>query len=333
LYTLVLFALCVCVVFATTPARLSAHTEAAQFAAWTAKYNKNYVTTEEHEQRFANFKATLKRIKSLNEHSQNGTFGLTKFADLTPHEFRSKYLMQTPLNKVKDVPKENLLVPKVKDVPAKFDWRPQGVVTPVKNQGQCGSCWAFSATENIESVWMLAKNIKVNDMPPLAPQQIVDCDSNDEGCNGGFPDGAYDYVKSAGGLEKESDYPYRAVDESCHFKQADVYAKISGHKYATTEGDEKTLQQNLVSTSPLSICVDAANWQDYSGGVMTGWDCCWFCMLDHCVQLVGYDSTGSSPYYIVRNSWGTDWGENGYIRVAMGSNACGITDYATTAIV
>jgi len=170
-------------------------------------------------------------------------------------------------------------------------------------------------------------------MKPLAPQQIVDCDTTDEGCNGGFPSSAYDYVKSAGGMEPETDYPYRAVDGHCAFKQADVYANISSYKYATTEGDETTLKQNLVSASPLSICVDAANWQDYSGGVMTTWNCCWVCMLDHCVQLVGYDSTAKPPYYIVRNSWGTDWGESGYIRIEMGDNACGITDSATTVIV
>jgi len=109
-----------------------------------------------------------------------------------------------------------------------------------------------------------------------------------------------------------------------------VLAKITGYKYATTQGDENTLKQNLVGVSPLSICVDAANWQDYSSGVMTAWDCCWFCELDHCVQLVGYDSTASTPYYIVRNSWNTDWGNKGYIWLEMGKNACGLTNYATT---
>jgi len=275
---------------------------------------------------------SVQRINRLNLGSK-ATFALNKFSDLTPAEFRAKYLMQTPLEPV--VSKENVLQPTVQNVPPTYDWRPKGVVTAVKDQGQCGSCWAFSTTENIESVWMLAHGLKNDTMKPLAPQQIVDCDTTDEGCNGGFPASAYDYVQKAGGLETEADYPYHAVDQQCHFSASKVYAKISNFKYATSRGDETTLQQNLVSTAPLSICLDASNWQDYQNGVMSAWGCCWLriCQLDHCVQLVGYDTTASTPYYIVRNSWGTDWGENGFIRLEIGTNTCGITNYATTSIV
>jgi len=180
---------------------------------------------------------------------------------------------------------------------------------------------------------MLKKNISVANFQPLAPQQIVDCDTTDQGCNGGFPASAYQYIESAGGLETETAYPYQGVDGTCRFDKTKVESTIANFKYATTKGDENTLKQNLVSASPLSICVDAANWQDYSSGVMSAWDCCWFCQLDHCVQLVGYDSSASTPFYIVRNSWNTNWGEQGFIRLAMGSNACGLTDYATTSIV
>jgi len=239
--------------------------------------------------------------------------------------------MKNPLSPVTET--TNLLPTSPQAPPAKFDWRPSGVVTPVKDQAQCGSCWAFSVTENIESVWMIKQNIKVADFKPLAPQQIVDCDTSDEGCNGGFPATAYQYIESAGGLETEAAYPYKAVDGSCAFNKADVESTISNFKYATTKGDETTLKTNLATVSPLSICVDAANWQDYSSGVMGAWECCWFCQLDHCVQLVGYDTTASTPFYIVRNSWASDWGEQGFIRLAMGDNACGLTDYATTSIV
>jgi len=239
--------------------------------------------------------------------------------------------MKNPLSPVTET--TNLLPTSPHAPPAKFDWRPSGVVTPVKDQAQCGSCWAFSVTENIESVWMIKQNIKVADFKPLAPQQIVDCDTSDEGCNGGFPATAYQYIESAGGLETEAAYPYKGVDGSCAFNKADVESTISNFKYATTKGDETTLKTNLATVSPLSICVDAANWQDYSSGVMGAWECCWFCQLDHCVQLVGYDTTASTPFYIVRNSWASDWGEQGFIRLAMGDNACGLTDYATTSIV
>jgi len=306
--------------------------EQAQFAQWKAKHSKVYATAEEEALRFENFKVSVQRINRLNLGSK-ATFALNKFSDLTPAEFRAKYLMQTPLEPV--VSKENVLQPTVQNVPPTYDWRPKGVVTAVKDQGQCGSCWAFSTTENIESVWMLAHGLKNDTMKSLAPQQIVDCDTTDEGCNGGFPASAYDYVQKAGGLETEADYPYHAVDQQCHFSASNVYAKISNFKYATSRGDETTLQQNLVSTAPLSICLDASNWQDYQNGVMSAWGCCWLriCQLDHCVQLVGYDTTASTPYYIVRNSWGTDWGENGFIRLEIGTNTCGITNYATTSIV
>jgi len=292
-------------------------------------HGKTYATNDEYTLRLTNFKASLKRIAAKNSRS-NATFAVNKFSDLSPAEFKRLYLMKntiTPLYSNTDV-----LKPTVDAVPATFDWRSSNVVTPVKDQEQCGSCWAFSVTENIESVWMLKNNKKVDSFSPLAPQQIVDCDTTDGGCDGGEPESAYQYVITAGGLEPESAYPYEGTDGTCSFQKNLVESTISSFKYATTRFDETTLKQNLVSVSPLSICVDAANWQDYSSGVMSAWDCCLWCQLDHCVQLIGYDSTASTPFYIVRNSWGTDWGEKGFIRLAMGSNPCGITDLATTAV-
>jgi len=311
-----------------------AHTEEElQFVSWCQQHNKMYATTEEHDMRFNNFKASVARVALKNSIPNGATYALNKFSDLTPEEFRAKYLMNTPLTSVTQ--KTNLLTPKVEAeaLPDTFDWRPKNIVTPVKDQEQCGSCWAFSVTENIESVWMLAKGLQVSGFKPLAPQQVVDCDTVDQGCNGGFPASAYNYIETAGGLDTEASYPYKGVGGTCAFNKDNVEAKISSFKYATTTGDETTLKQNLVAASPLSICVDAANWQDYTSGVMGAWECCWFCQLDHCVQLVGYDSTASTPFFIVRNSWGADWGENGYIRLAQGNNACLITDYATTSIV
>jgi len=216
--------------------------------------------------------------------------------------------------------------------PSTLDWRVKGAVTPVKNQEQCGSCWAFSVAENVESQWILAGHGN-NKTVDLAPQQIVDCDQSDAGCNGGDPPTAYEYLMSTGGLESESAYPYTAEDGTCRFNKAAVSAKISNWKYATSGDDETTLQNNLASWGPLSVCVDAASWQDYAGGIMGGWQCAWINILDHCVELVGYDTTASTPYWIVRNSWGTDWGENGYIRLEMWDDTCGIAMEATSAVI
>jgi len=242
------------------------------------------------------------------------------------------YLLNNFTKTPEEIKKKNTIPLSSKlGAPDQFDWRTKKVITPVKDQAQCGSCWAFSVTENIESVWMLAKNITAENFKPLAPQQIVDCDTSDAGCNGGNPPTAYEYVKSAGGLEGESSYPYKATDQTCHFDKSKIEVQISGYKYSS--GVEKTMLTEISTWSPLSVCVDAANWQDYSSGVMGEWECCWICELDHCVQGVGYDVSASAPYWILRNSWGSDWGMNGYILVDYGHNTCGLTEEATTATV
>jgi len=220
-------------------------------------------------------------------------------------------------------------VPRSKtNAPAAFDWRTKGAVTPVKDQEQCGSCWAFSVAETAESAYILAGKANASSLR-VSEQQIVDCDQSDAGCDGGNPETAWQYIIGAGGLDSEASYPYQATDGTCRFKKQNVVASVSAWKYATSSYDETTLQNNLF-TEPLSICVDAANWQDYTSGVMSAWDCAWLVQLDHCVQLVGYATNdGSTPYWIVRNSWSTSWGESGYIRLEMGDNCCGLTEEAT----
>jgi len=212
--------------------------------------------------------------------------------------------------------------------PDTFDWVSKGKTTAVKNQGQCGSCWAFSATENIESVWMIAKDLTPTTMKPLAPQQIVDCDKRDGGCNGGWPYNAYTYVIQAGGQDTEASYPYHAKNQNCAFIAADVEAKITSYNSITGEAN---MIAATATVAPLSICVDASQWQFYKSGVMTAAQC--GTSIDHCVQAVGYDITGSTPYWNVRNSWGASWGLQGYIRLQYGHNTCGLTSHATTVVV
>jgi len=304
-----------------------------KFIQWAQKFSKTYASMEESHLALANFKASLERVALRNDaarsrnSSRPAVFGLNQFSDMTPDQFRTKMLMPK-----REYPKVSAPTLKNKgvSVPASLDWRDQNAVTPVKNQEQCGSCWAFSATEAIESAWILSGKGTLNNTD-LAPQQIVDCDINggDEGCNGGFTPGAYQYVMGAGGLESESNYPYQGVGGQCEFSAKKIDASISGFQYATQDGDENAMVQSLVEWGPLSICVDASNWQDYQSGIMSDWDCCWFCQLDHCVQLVGYDNTGSEGYYLVRNSWTTQWGINGYIELEMGKNTCGLTSVPT----
>jgi len=300
-------------------------TEEEQFVSWAKEHGKSY-NYKEYPQRFENFKATLANIDRLNAESDGAVFGLNQFADMSAQEFKETVLMKNPIATV-STQKSQYFIPAA-GAPTTFDWRTTNKVTAVKDQGQCGSCWAFSATEAIESAWIISG--KANSSINLSPQQIVDCDTTDGGCNGGWPETAMTYIHNAGGQEGIAHYPYKAKNGKCAFESQYVEAKITSYKTATTKKDETTLQSNLLAWGPLSICLDASNWQTYKSGIMTAKQCCTgSCSLDHCVQLVGYDSTTAPGYWIVRNSWATSWGISGYIHLEMGGNACGLTDHAT----
>jgi len=298
-----------------------------QFLTFQKKFNRTYVSQDEYEQRFSVFQDNLKIAAELQAQDGSATFGVTKFSDLTREEFAAMYLTARPS-------KENMPPPKdfsnPKDLPKRpvapnpttYDWSQAGVITPVYNQGQCGSCWAFSATETIESYWALAGNA----LTQLSMEQIVDCDTTDGGCGGGWPSSAYTYVQGAGGIDTYSSYPYTAgggQSGTCQFNQANVDAQVTGQ--ASISG-ESGLYAQASTAGPVSVCVDASSWQYYTGGVLTT------CTnnVDHCVQLTGYTNYGQSgAYWNVRNSWAANWGENGYIWIAIGQDLCAIGDYAT----
>jgi len=282
--------------------------------------------------RVAIFNDNLKRVQEMNAKAGQPIYGVTKFMDLTPAEFRVQRLM--PKGTIKPQPEKKFIeIPHNIQVPDEFDWIAKGAVTPVKDQGQCGSCWAFSATEAIESQWFLAGN----SLDSLAPQQIVDCDKGrgDEGCNGGDTPTAYQYVIAAGGMEKEDAYPYTGSDDTCSFSVSKVDAKIKDWTYITKSKNETEMAAKLVVSGPLSICVDAEPWQYYIGGVITslcGTD------LDHCVMITGFkdqvDFLGFTvPIWVVRNSWGADWGEDGYVWIERGYDLCGVAEEVTIPLV
>jgi C1A family cysteine protease len=284
------------------------------------EHNKKYKSDQEFLYRFSVFQKNLKNIDELNRNSTGAIYGVTVFSDLTQEEFVELYLM-------KDLPPhetlEELQIPKDIKAPTTFDWRSKNAVTSVKNQGQCGSCWAFSAVENIESVWMLAGH----SLPILSEQQVVDCDKDCYGCGGGWPYRAMNYVAKAGGIDGESTYHYEARNGACRFNAQNVVAKIKGYKAIPKV--EASIRDALTNTAPFSICVDANQWSSYRGGVMKSTQC--GKSIDHCVQLVGYDSTAAVPYWIVRNSWGTGWGISGYIQLEMNKDTCAMSQDVTTA--
>jgi len=297
-----------------------AHPKEGEFRMWMKKYEKKYESDTEYLRRFITFLDSVDKIRELNSNTKdNVTYGLNIFADWSHEEFSNLLGMKGFVPRTdRNIP--TLVNAPLESAPAAFDWCEQGHCTAVKDQGQCGSCWAFSTTENIESV----SSIGGKGLPVLAPQQIVDCDAGEQGCGGGDPQQAFEYVVQQGGLDTEASYPYRAVQGACKFNPSNVGAKISGEANGFG-GSENQMAANLASTAPFSIIVDASAWQFYQGGILSN---CGH-NLDHAVFAAGYDL--NSGFWRVRNSWGTGWGENGFIRLAFGKNTCGIQTEVLTA--
>jgi len=207
--------------------------------------------------------------------------------------------------------------------PAKFDWRNHaGAVTPVYNQGNCGSCWAFSATENHESRWGLQHKTNA---PNLSVQQILDCDAPATyGCNGGWPYQAWEYIQSQGGQDRLNCYPYDGHVESCRYNKGCDAATIVSWSWID-RNNEPGMMGWLWGNAPLSICLDASQWMSYTHGVVLSSVC--QRSIDHCVLLTGWNMGTSPPSWNVRNSWGTGWGESGYIQLQYNANTCGMATY------
>jgi cathepsin F len=300
--------------------------EEQQFRNWMKVHNKQYATEDEYAQRFSNFKLNLRRYAKLNEKDDTVVHGPTKFSDMTHQEFQDKMLMKnfTSFKTLKNIQPAQPL--KHVPLPTSYSWVSQGKTTPVYNQGQCGSCWAFSTTESIESMTTIAGQALLS----LSMQQIVDCDQSDDGCGGGDPPTAYQYVIGAGGLESYADYPYTGQDGQCAFNAGEVARKISSWQWVTQSQNEQAMQQFTYSSGPPSVCVDASSWDSYNGGVYTSSNC--GTQLDHCVQIVGWAVEQGMNAWVVRNSWGTDWGYGGYLYVAIGQDACGIAQECTSAV-
>ncbi|CAL5415878.1 unnamed protein product [Camellia sinensis] len=312
------------------------------FSLFKRKYAKSYATQEEHDHRFSVFKANLRRSKTHQLLDPSAVHGVTKFSDLTPAEFRRNYLglKQRRLKLPADAHKAPILP--TNDLPADFDWRDHGAVTGVKDQGSCGSCWSFSAAGALEGAHFLS----TGELVSLSEQQLVDCDHEcdpeeygacDSGCNGGLMTTAFEYTLKAGGLEKEEDYPYTGRDRgSCKFDKSKIAASVSN--FSVISVDEDQVAANLIKNGPLAVGINAAYMQTYIGGV----SCPYICSkhLDHGVLLVGYGSAAfapirlkKKPYWIVKNSWGANWGENGYYYICRGPkshNVCGVDSMVST---
>ncbi|KAI0221793.1 Cathepsin F [Lamellibrachia satsuma] len=297
------------------------------FQAFKLKYARNYANDGEEKQRYQVFVKNMHKADKLQRMELGtATYGATEFADMTEEEFR-KYRLTPTWDTSYDPFLKQALIPNDAP-PTQFDWRTHGAVTPVKNQGSCGSCWAFSTTGNVEGQWAIKKKQLVS----LSEQELVDCDKLDEGCNGGLPSNAYKAIIKLGGLETEKEYPYEGRDDKCVFNKTEAKIDINGG--LNISSNENDMAAWLAKNGPISIGINANAMQFYFGGISHPWKI--FCnpsSLDHGVLIVGYGVRKSTPYWIIKNSWGRSWGEKGYYLVYRGGGVCGLNRMATSAVI
>lgn len=286
-----------------------------EFRAWTATHGKKYSSPSEFAHRLAIFQKNLVEIVAHNSRTSSYKLALNKFSDLSVEEFKAKYLNLKTSTEAKDFDLTLLDGTPSNDV----DWTAKGAVTPIKDQGHCGSCWAFSSTGALEGLDFV-KNQPAQ-VQSFSEQQLVDCSTSygNEGCNGGLMQDAFKYVV-VNGITTEANYPYVAQDQKCKSKSGVFKIK----SYKNVPHKSSAALSTACDAQPISVSIDATNIVHYSTGVFDNKNC--GTQLNHGVLLAGYDAA----VWKVKNSWGTKWGEDGYIRFSRTANSdaqggiCGI---------
>lgn len=294
------------------------------FQQFIANHQKVYDSVESFESRFVIYRDNMEYTEMVNSQQSNFTLGETFFADMTLDEFRHYHAsLSAPLGKAKCssfVPDDNAVVP------TELDWRITHKVTGVKDQGQCGSCWSFSATGSMEGAWAIAHNELVS----LSEQQLVDCSAGfkygNHGCNGGLMDGAFQFAIN-NGMCTEDNYPYKATDGTCKSDCGATIARFTDCK--DVPANNEVVLKSAVAVGPVSVAIEAdtRTFQLYTGGVLTSTEC--GTNLDHGVLITGYGRENGLDYWNVKNSWGVSWGESGYVKIGRSDSTkdagvCGI---------
>ena len=302
-----------------------------EWQVWKIMHDKRYVDMNEDQHRKEIWQTNLKIIAEHNKGNHSYVLAMNHLGDLTETEYRAlllgtKYRPNMRRNGSTFLPLFNI------QLPSTVDWREKGFVTRVKNQGACGSCWAFSATGSLEGQHFK----KTGNLVALSEQNLVDCSDKygNDGCNGGLMDYAFSYIKD-NGIDTEESYPYTGVKNFfCWFNKANIGATCSGYVDIKTNS-ESQLESAVATVGPVSAAIDAdhRSFQLYHSGVYDEPDCS-STELDHGVLVVGYGSYAGKEYWLVKNSWGADWGMEGYIMMSRNkNNQCGIASLASYPLV
>lgn len=304
-----------------------------KFQQFVTKYNKQYSSIEEFMARYQVFSNSLKGPLTLGLSYKTG---ITKFSDMTKQEFRKTYL-NLNFNALAALNLKPAKFVANGDAPDELNFINLGYLGAVKDQGSCGSCYAFSAIANIEALYFA----KTGKNKEFSEQMIVDCDTLDSGCNGGLMELTFEWMQTNGGIMSMADYPYKGRKQTCKSDSSKYdpdavvvgWEKLGDPDETWSAVDEDEIKEYLYAKGPLAIALNADPLQYYSSGIidLTTRQCDPDGM-NHAVTLVGYGVSGSTPYWLVRNSWGKSWGESGYFRMYRGKGVCGINQYITTAI-
>ncbi|CAK8694596.1 pro-cathepsin H-like [Clavelina lepadiformis] len=308
--------------------------EVTAFKSWMVQHKKSYANIEEEEQRLMNFVQNYQAAKEHNGQSHSWKKELNAFSDMSFKEFSRLYLMQSQNCSATDRNGHQL---SGEAPPEHKDWREEGkFVTPVKNQGECGSCWTFSTTGCMESA--TAIHSSDHKLYTFSEQQLIDCAQafDDHGCNGGLPSHAFEYIHYNKGLMTEKDYPYKAVGGDCKFKPADATGFVKS-VVNITMGSETEIKDAVAFQNPVSVAFEViAGFKDYKTGVYSSKLCGTSPdQVNHAVLAVGYgvDANTGMKYWIIKNSWGPDWGMNGYFLMERDVNMCGVSTCASYPVV
>ncbi|KAL6865158.1 hypothetical protein ACP4OV_016309 [Aristida adscensionis] len=295
----------------------------ARHEMWMVEYGRTYRDEVEKAHRFKVFKENIDFIERSSRAAGNGKYPLkiNKFADMSKEEFKAMYTRSNPVSSTtaKKVPGFKYANVTLTDLPEEVDWIKNGAVTKIKDQKDCECCWAFCVVAAVEGV----HQIKTGKLLSLSEQELLDCTGKKNDCDRGRKNEAFEYIVK-NGITTEDAYPYTAKKGSC--QSVEPVVKITKYELVPRDNEEALLA--AVAHQPVAVAIDASDkFDDYDDGVFLGKDC--GALPNHAVTVVGYGSHDGTKYWLLKNNWGEDWGENGYMRLERGTNACGIAKYAS----